>query len=227
MIIGVGAGVFVMCAICAVSSDLERTALEVLSGKLYGPHNAFVDSNGDGVIDGTTAGYPLAQIRAITNRMDVLAKAADAAALAAIAESNRLATPIKYDQPIQARIEIPAAPDHYYRLSVDQEAGEVVPVEIESDRLTEAQWAATNAVKLAARATHRANLHAIKTDLDQVETALDQIDVSATGSYATNVAACTGATKTALQDTRKVLVDLKVAAKNLRQAAEKIRKEIR
>jgi sulfite reductase beta subunit-like hemoprotein len=78
-----------------------------------------------------------------------------------------------------------------------------------------------------ARAAHRANMLAIKTDLDQVESALDQIDVSASSSYATNIAACTGATKTALQDTRKVLVDVKAALKNLRQAAEKVRKEIR
>ncbi len=62
---------------------------------------------------------------------------------------------------------------------------------------------------------------AIKADLDQVEAALDQIDVSATSSYATNISLCTGATKTALQDTRKILVDLKAASKNLMQASRK------
>jgi hypothetical protein len=78
-----------------------------------------------------------------------------------------------------------------------------------------------------AKKEQTANLAAIKIDLDQVEAALDQINVSASSSYATNIAACTGAAKTALQDTRNVLVDVKIALKNLRQACEKIRREVR
>jgi phosphotransferase system IIA component len=136
-------------------------------------------------------------------------------------------TPIKFTAPIQARIEIPTEGDHAYRLEVDQDAGEVVPVEIESTRLTPAQYEVAKGTNLTARAVRRQRLTAIKTDLDQVESALDQIDVSASSSYATNIAACTGATKTALQDTRKILVDVKTALKNLRQASEKIRKEIK
>jgi hypothetical protein len=166
-------------------------------------------------------------VTAVWTPAELAQQAADAAAQAAIAESNRLATPIKYDQPIQAEIETLATDGHIYGIEVDPDGDEIIPVQRESTRLTQAEYEAARAAKLAERATHRANIQAIKTDLDQVETALDAIDVSASGSYATNIAACTGATKTALQDTRKVLVDVKAALKNLRQAAEKIRKEIR
>ncbi len=82
-------------------------------------------------------------------------QAADAAAAQAVAESNRLATPIRYDQPIQARVELPVDPDHYYRLAVDTNSSEVVPVEIESKRLTEAQWKAARDAKLTDRRQKR------------------------------------------------------------------------
>lgn len=80
-------------------------------------------------------------------------QAADAAAAHAAAESNRLATPIKFDQPIQARVELPVDPDHYYRLAVDTNMLQVLPVEIESTRLTEAQWKAARDAMLADRKT--------------------------------------------------------------------------
>jgi hypothetical protein len=180
-------------------------------------------------------GEPPADVAARAGWVDVTpeiqaeidAAEAEAATAAAAAEAIRLATPIRYDQPIQARLETPADDGHIYGLEVDPDSGELYPVQRESQRKTDAEYAAAKADAKAARAAHRANMQAIKTDLDQVETALDQIDVSASSSYATNIAACTGATKTALQDTRKVLVDVKAALKNLRQAAEKVRKEIR
>jgi uncharacterized protein YqfA (UPF0365 family) len=74
---------------------------------------------------------------------------------------------------------------------------------------------------------HRARIEAIKTDLDQVEAALDQVDVTTTGTLGVAIAATTGVNKTALTETRKVLVDLKAAAKNLRQAAEKLRRDVK
>jgi len=47
--------------------------LEVLSGKPLGPENCWIDHNGDGQRDATTSGYTMEQVRAITNRADVLA----------------------------------------------------------------------------------------------------------------------------------------------------------
>lgn len=152
---------------------------------------------------------------------------ADRLAAEAAAEVIRKATPIIYDQPIQARIEIPVAPDHAYRLEVDTVSGEVIPVEIESVRLTEAEYATAHASKVLERVTHRNNITAIKTDLDQVATALDAIDVTNSGVLGVAIAATTGVTKTALGEVRTMLVDFKVAVKNLRQACEKVRKEIR
>jgi hypothetical protein len=154
-------------------------------------------------------------------------QAADAAEQAAITEALRLATPLKFDQPIQAKIETLAADGHIYGIEVDPNGDEIIPVQRESTRLTQAEYESARAAKLAVRAAHRLTMGAIKTDLDQVETALDQVDVSTTGTLGVAVAATTGVNKTALQEVRKVLVDLKAAAKNLRQAAEKIRKEIR
>ena len=145
----------------------------------------------------------------------------------AAAEALRLATPIVFDQPLQARIETPAADGHVYGLEVDADSGEVVPVQRESTRLTQAEYETARAARLAERATHRNRIAAIKTDLDQVETALDQIDVSAAGPLGTAIAATSGVNKTALQLVRTTLGDVKAALKNLRQASEKIRREIR
>jgi hypothetical protein len=62
--------------VCASGADLEVAALQILAGVPAGRRNCFIDSNGDGVRDGTSAGFTLDQIRAITNRADVLALAA-------------------------------------------------------------------------------------------------------------------------------------------------------
>lgn len=67
--------VFVMVANVSVALDLEEAALAILTGKPLGPDNCFVDSNGDGVRDGTTAGISMDAVRAITNRADVIAAA--------------------------------------------------------------------------------------------------------------------------------------------------------
>ena len=74
---------------------------------------------------------------------------------------------------------------------------------------------------------HRDRIAAIQTDLDQVEAALEAINVTASGALGTAIAATTGVNKTALTAVRNTLVDFKTAAKNLRQAAEKLRKEVK
>jgi hypothetical protein len=56
-----------LVATYATSQDLESCALEVLSGAAISETNCFVDVNGDGVRDGTTAGFTMAQIYAVTN----------------------------------------------------------------------------------------------------------------------------------------------------------------
>jgi hypothetical protein len=145
----------------------------------------------------------------------------------AAAEVLRLSTPIIYDQPIQARIETPATDGHVYGIEVDPDGGEIIPVQRQSTRLTQVEYDAAKAARMAERAKHRDRIVAIKTDLDQVETALDQVDVTTTGPLGVAIAATTGNTKTALQEVRKVLADLKTAAKNLGQASEKVRKEIK
>jgi hypothetical protein len=115
-----------------------------------------------------------------------------------------------------------------YELRVDQETGEVVAsLDHASPRRSRASREADFAAAHTNAVAHRQRIAAIETDLDQVRDALDQIDVSSASSYATNIAACSGATKTALQDTRKVLVDTKAALRNLVQAAEKLRKEVK
>jgi hypothetical protein len=53
--------------------DRENAALQILTGQPVGSKNCFIDNNGDGVRDGTTAGISMAAIRAITNRADVVA----------------------------------------------------------------------------------------------------------------------------------------------------------
>jgi hypothetical protein len=143
------------------------------------------------------------------------------------AEAARLETPLVFDQPIQARIEIPATDGHVYGVEVDPDGGEVVPVQRQSVRLSKAEYDAARAARMADKAQHRDRIAAIKADLDQVEAALDQADVTTTGPLGVAVAATTGVNKTALTEVRKVLVDIKAAAKNLRQASEKIRREIR
>jgi len=155
------------------------------------------------------------------------ARAAIDAEKAAAAQAAYLAGVDVLPRPLQGRFETPAADGHVYGMEVDPSGDEIIPVQRESTRLTQAEYDAAKAAKLAARAAHRDAIRAIKADLDQVETALDQVDVTTTGPLGVAIAATTGNTKTALTETRKVLVDLKAAAKNLRQAVEKVRREIR
>lgn len=73
----------------------------------------------------------------------------------------------------------------------------------------------------------RARLAAIQTDLNQVETALDELDLTNAGPLGTALAATTGANKAALNQVQNALQAFKVAVKNLKQASENIRKEIK
>ena len=150
----------------------------------------------------------------------------EAARIAAeAAEAERKATPIIYDQPLQARIETPASDGHVYGIEVDPDGGELVPVQRESVRKTQAEYEIEKAARMAERQQHRQRLAAIKTDLDAVEAAVDQIDVTAGGSLGGAIAATTVVNKTAMTEIRKALVDIKAAIKNLRQATEKLRKD--
>ena len=196
-------------------------------------------------------------------RTDTWGSIADRKAAEAAAQAAYLAGVDVLPRPVQGKFETSAADGHVYGLEIDPDGGEVIPVQRESTRLTQAEYDAARATRLAERATHRDRIAAIKTDLDQVETALDQIDVAATGpmgaaltglnavdlsaggTLGTAIAATTGATKTALQQVRLALVavrdnaqtavtesrkaqaDTKTAAKNLKQAAEKLRREVR
>ena len=116
-------------------------------------------------------------------------QAADAAAAQAAAESNRLATPIKFDQPIQGRFETPADDGHVYGLEVDVETGELYPVQRESTRKTDAEYAAAKADEKGKRTTRKADRAALKT-------AIQAIDPSAfTGTQKTAVKAIVDALK--------------------------------
>ncbi len=85
--------------------------------------------------------------------------------------------------------------------------------------------AATQA--LAEADQSRINIALIKADLDTVTNATAQIDVTADSTYATNITATTGATKTAFQKTRTILVDVMTAINNLEQAVSKLRREVK
>jgi hypothetical protein len=98
--------------------------------------------------------------------------------------------------------------------------------------------AATIAARIAAaRAegqTRRARLLAIEIDLLTIDTAVDEmmaVDLSATGSIGVAIAATTGVNKAALTALRNALIDVRAKAKkglnNARQAAEKLRKEVK
>lgn len=67
------------------------------------------------------------------------------------AEAIRISTPIKYDRPIQARIEVPAVDDHIYGIEIDPETGAVIPVQRESVRLSDSEYKAARDDKLAKR----------------------------------------------------------------------------
>ena len=130
-------------------------------------------------------------------------------------------------RPIRGVLEQDGGDGHVYSLIVDGAGGAVLPVQRESVRTSNAEHDAAKAAARAAHGVRRTRIDAIKTDLDQTETALDQIDVTTTGALGVAIAATSGVNKTALTEVRKVLVDVKTALKNLRQAAEKIRREIK
>jgi hypothetical protein len=145
----------------------------------------------------------------------------------AAAQAEYLAGVDVLPRPVRGAFESVAPDGHVYGLEIDAEGDAVFPVQRESTRLTQAEYDAARAARLAERATHRANMLAIKTDLDQVESALDQIDATTTGPLGLAITATSGATKTALQEVRKVIADMKTATKNLKQASEKLRREVR
>ena len=64
-------------------------------------------------------------------------------------EKARRSTPIKYDQPIQARIEVPANDGHIYGVEVDPACGMVIPIQRESNHLPEKEYQQAKAAKLA------------------------------------------------------------------------------
>ena len=124
-----------------------------------------------------------------------------------------------------------------YTIAVDPGAPDVLVVERESTRLSNAQLAAAIASNKAVRVAHRAALVAIQADLDQVEAQVastnwtDVILTNITTSAAvwTNTTQRTTmiAVKDALQAIKGNDNNLQIAVKNLKQAVEKIRKEIR
>ena len=165
----------------------------------------------------------------VTPEIQLLIDAAQAEqdAASAAAQAEYLAGVDVLPRPVQGKFETAATDGHVYGIEIDPTGDEIIPVQRESTRLTQAEYDAAKAVKLAARATHRANMAAIKTDVDLVEAALDQIDATTTGPLGLAITATTGATKTALQEVRKVIADMKTATKNLKQASEKLRREVR
>jgi hypothetical protein len=180
-------------------------------------------------------GAPPADVAARAGWVDVTpeiqaeidAAAAPQAAADAAAQAEWLEGCDILQRPIRGTFESEGGDGHAYVVTVDGVSGEVFGVQRESTRLTNAETDAAKAAARAERQQHRTRLDAIKTDLDQVETALDQIDATTTGALGVAIAATTGVNKTALTEVRKVLVDVKTALKNLRQAAEKVRREIK
>ena len=142
-------------------------------------------------------------------------------------EAERLSTPIIYDQPLQARIEIPASDGHVYGAEVDPDTGDVIGVQRQSKRLTEAEYTEARDARMAERQQHRDRIAAISTDLDQVSAAIDALDLNNSGGMGVAIAATTGTTKTALKAVQSSLQDIKTALKNLQQATAKVRREIK
>jgi hypothetical protein len=199
------------------------------------------------------------EIQAEIDAAAAVQAAADAAAYAEWLEGCDI-----LPRPIRGIVETDGGDGHVYAVTVDGAGGEVIPIQRESTRLTNAELEAAVAAARADRQQHRTRIAAIQTDLDQVETALDQIDatmagplgvlltaldglnLTPSGDLGMSIAALpAGQTKTALQEVRKAMVtvrdgavtignesrkihvEMKTAAKNLRQAAEKVRREIK
>lgn len=75
---------------------------------------------------------------------------------------------------------------------------------------------------VSTNAEAKVTLAQIRQDLQDVASALDAIDVSATGTLAVAISATSGATKTALTETRKTLQDFRASVRNLLQADRKL-----
>jgi hypothetical protein len=144
-------------------------------------------------------------------------------------------------------------PDGDGFIPVQRESTRLTQAEYEAARAAKLEGRQTHRDRIAAIKT---DLDQVETALDQIDvaatgpmgaalTALNAVDLSAGGTLGTAIAATTGATKTALQQVRLALVavrdnaqtavtesrkahaDTKTAAKNLRQATEKMRREVR
>ena len=144
-------------------------------------------------------------------------------------------------------------PDGDGFIPVQRESTRLTQAEYEAARAAKLEGRQTHRDRIAAIKT---DLDQVETALDQIDvaatgpmgaalTGLNAVDLSAGGTLGTAIAATTGATKTALQQVRLALVavrdnaqtavtesrkaqaDTKTAAKNLKQAAEKLRREVR
>jgi hypothetical protein len=215
--------------VTATAQDREAAALRQLSGKTLGPDAGqvmFTDANGDGIRDGikgTTV--TLAQVRAHTNAPAFLAYWPTSPEYAAW---QAALNPYPSPHIIAPMFDTNGVAVGTATLIVDADTKQVIGVvNSASPQKPWAEQRAAAVAEMTAQAAHRANLAAIKTDLDQVEAALDQIDATTTGPMGVAIAATSGATKTALTEVRKVLVDMKTATKNLKQASEKLRREVR
>jgi hypothetical protein len=124
-------------------------------------------------------------------------------------------------------VETDGGDGHVYSLIVDGAGGAVLPVQRESVRTSNAEHDAAKAAARAAHGVRRTRIDAIQTDLDQVETAINGLDLTNAGPLGTAIAATSGVNKAAFNQVQNALQSIKVAVKNLRQASEKIRKEIK
>jgi hypothetical protein len=115
--------------------------------------------------------------------------------------------PRRFNEPIQARLEVPVAPDHVHRLEIDPEDGGVFAVEIESERLTPAQYAAAKSAKLAARATARTGADDARKKMDEVIATLGSVDTTKTKAALDAIKAAVEKLSTASKDATKPTSD--------------------
>jgi hypothetical protein len=111
-------------------------------------------------------------------------------------EAQRKATPLVFDQPLQARIETPATDGHVYGLEVDPTSGAVVPVQRESTRKTQAQYEADRA---AAFALSGSIVDALKTLKPTMTNNIAQAQAAKAAWQAVDPTAWTGAQRTQMQ----------------------------
>jgi hypothetical protein len=121
--------------------------------------------------DNTCTRTPLVVRTLAQKAADDAASAEASAASQAAAEAARKATPIIYDQPIQARLETPADDGHVYGLEVDPDTGDLYSVQRESTRKTDAEYAAAKAAKKAGRAARTNDLQSLKASIQAIDPA--------------------------------------------------------